>query len=286
MIKKNIIKELISQKFYYNAGEDKLIIYTENKGKAGVYKWTNKMNNNSYVGSSKNLRRRLSDYYSFSRLKTVLKRGRSLISDAILKYDISNFSLDILEYCEPNMLTIKEQYYIDLFNPKYNLCKKANSPLGVKRNTLFSINLSKAKRGKKIYKTKINENKVIKFVNVNTKTKIFLRNIGISVKVFDPSNNLIKEFSSMSDAAKFFNVHPSTISRIYKRGKSYDGLTYEFNIKDNKVGIYDKDHKLINIMDNAKKISLFYNIPKSTLYDYIKSGKLYKNQYYLKKINK
>lgn len=41
---------------YDNADIHKLQIVKENKGKSGVYKWTNKMNGNYYVGSSSNLR--------------------------------------------------------------------------------------------------------------------------------------------------------------------------------------------------------------------------------------
>lgn len=67
---------------------------------------------------------------------------------------------------------------------------------------------------------------------------------------------------------------------IFKTGKSYDGLTYEFNIKDNRIWICNSDHKLINILNNAKETGLYYNIARSTLSDYIKSGKLYKNKYY------
>jgi hypothetical protein len=70
---------------------------------------------------------------------------------------------------------------------------------------------------------------------------------------------------------------------IFKTGKSFDGLTYKFKVKENKTWVYDINHKLIEIFDNAKKASIYFNIPSSTLYDYIKSGKLYKNKYYFYK---
>jgi len=34
-----------------------------------------------------------------------------------LKYGYLSFSLDILEYCEPNLLINRKQYYIDLMEP-------------------------------------------------------------------------------------------------------------------------------------------------------------------------
>lgn len=55
-----------------------------------------------------------------------------IISKAILKYGYSNFKLEILEYCDvPNVIE-REQYYLDLLNPEYNILKTAGSTLGYK----------------------------------------------------------------------------------------------------------------------------------------------------------
>lgn len=52
------------------------------------------------------------------------------INKAQLKYGYSGFSLLILEYCEPEVCTDREQYYIDLYKPEYNILKFAGSRLG------------------------------------------------------------------------------------------------------------------------------------------------------------
>lgn len=66
------------------------------------------------------------------------------IYKAILKYGYKNFSLYILEYCESNVLIKKEQYYIDLLKPDYNILKIAGYSLGFKHSkatiTQMSIN--------------------------------------------------------------------------------------------------------------------------------------------------
>jgi excinuclease UvrABC nuclease subunit len=36
----------------------------ENKGKAGIYRWTNLINGKTYVGSAADLSKRLAHYYS------------------------------------------------------------------------------------------------------------------------------------------------------------------------------------------------------------------------------
>lgn len=42
------------------------------------------------------------------------------------------FFLEILEYCEVSKCLKREQYYMDLFKPEYNLLKTAGSLLGYK----------------------------------------------------------------------------------------------------------------------------------------------------------
>jgi len=46
-----------------------------------------------------------------------------MIYKALLKYGYSKFSLEILEYCDPKDLTKREQYYLDLLKPNYNILK-------------------------------------------------------------------------------------------------------------------------------------------------------------------
>jgi group I intron endonuclease len=40
--------------------------------------------------------------------------------------------LEILEYCTKENAISREQYYLDLLNPEYNILKTAGSPLGLK----------------------------------------------------------------------------------------------------------------------------------------------------------
>lgn len=55
-----------------------------------------------------------------------------LIHKALLKYGYSGFKLEILEYCSKADLLNREQYYLDLLKPEYNIYKQAGSPLGYK----------------------------------------------------------------------------------------------------------------------------------------------------------
>ena len=61
-----------------------------------------------------------------------LQKKNMIIHKAILKYGNSKFKLDILEYCAPEDCIKREQYYLDLLKPKYNILKIAGSSLGHK----------------------------------------------------------------------------------------------------------------------------------------------------------
>lgn len=104
---------------YINVDLDKSFIYEENINKSGVYRLVNNINGKSHVGSSISLTNSFSIYYSLDALKKV--KGSIIIYRALLKYGHENFSLDILEYCESSMLIEREQYYIDLLKPEYNI---------------------------------------------------------------------------------------------------------------------------------------------------------------------
>jgi group I intron endonuclease len=112
---------------YSNADKDKFIIYKENKNKSGIYCWNNLITGKSYIGASISLRNRFGHYYSLIFLKKKIEKGSSIIYNSLLKYGHSNFSLDILEYCEPNVLMKREQYYIDVLKPAYNILKTTGS---------------------------------------------------------------------------------------------------------------------------------------------------------------
>ena len=56
------------------------------------------------------------------------------IYKALIKYGHSNFTLEILEYCDKSEVISREQYYIDLLKPEYNILPTAGSLLGFKHS--------------------------------------------------------------------------------------------------------------------------------------------------------
>ena len=100
-------------KTYSNAEADKAKILQENQNfAAGIYCFTNLIKAKQYVGSGKDLSKRLAFYFSEAQMNYVLKRSQSQIYSAILKHGLANFSLSILEYCEVEMCREREGYFI------------------------------------------------------------------------------------------------------------------------------------------------------------------------------
>ncbi len=61
----------------------------------------NNLTNDLYVGSSLNLTKRMSSHFYYAsteKMKTILAR-------AMRKYELHNFSLAILEFCEKDLIT-------------------------------------------------------------------------------------------------------------------------------------------------------------------------------------
>jgi group I intron endonuclease len=58
-------------------------------------------------------------------MELYLQKRKSYIFSAIIKYGYSNFTLEIIEYCDKLKVIEREQFYIDLLRPKYNLLQVA-----------------------------------------------------------------------------------------------------------------------------------------------------------------
>lgn len=97
---------------------------------AGIYRITNEMNGKCYVGSALNPCRRQQGHLS------TLKRGdhhNRHLQAAWNLYGGENFTFAVLEsVSDPGSLIEREQYYLDLLSPEYNLSPTAGSALGVK----------------------------------------------------------------------------------------------------------------------------------------------------------
>jgi len=120
-------------------------ILSDNKGKSGIYRWVNTLTGDFYIGSSVNIRFRIQKYFNFNYLKN--HKEKMIICNALLKYGYSNFCLEILEYCDKKDVISREQHYLDLLNPKYNILRTAGNLYGYKHSLEIKKVMSIAKLG-------------------------------------------------------------------------------------------------------------------------------------------
>ena len=150
-----------------------------------------------------------------------------LINKAFLKYGYSKFKLEIIEYCDKSNLLNREQYYIDLLNPEYNILKIAGSAIGYKHTKEAIEKIRKAGLGRSRDKeTKKKISATLKtFFSENEKARGTMAKIGAlngkKVKIQDLSNNSITEYTSYSKAAIALNTSQTTISNYVKNGKPF-----------------------------------------------------------------
>lgn len=85
----------------------------------GIYKITNKITNQSYIGKSVNIKRRFMEH------KTPKASGNNKLHNDMQLLGIDNFEFEIIEECRAEELKEKELYYIKLEQPFYNYIGKA-----------------------------------------------------------------------------------------------------------------------------------------------------------------
>lgn len=90
--------------------------------RTGIYKIYNKVNGKAYVGLSVNIDKRWADHIYKANNPNSKEYDKHLYR-AMRKYGLENFSFEILELCDKELLETKEIYYINelnTFNNGYN----------------------------------------------------------------------------------------------------------------------------------------------------------------------
>jgi group I intron endonuclease len=107
---------------------------------SGIYLIKNIINEYKYVGSAVNIRKRRNRHLSDLRKN---KHHSKYLQRAWNKYGEENFIFEVIEeVIDKSSLTEREQYYLDILNPEYNLEKTAYSSLGIKRSKEYIKKLS------------------------------------------------------------------------------------------------------------------------------------------------
>lgn len=228
---------------YSDPFEIRSLIYKENKNKAGVYRWVNLITGDTYIGSSANLANRLADYFSSSFLTREVKKTKSIIYASLLKNGYKNFKLEILEYCDITEVIAREQYYLDLYKPVYNILKIAGSNLGYKHT---KETLAKFKQ------RKFSEETLEKLRNhLASLNPLLNEKKRIEVLIYDFYNDKDTLYLSIVEAAKAIETDTKT---IWVKSNINDDKIIPFRgryvITKLSEGLTKQDH--INRVESAK----------------------------------
>lgn len=183
-----------------------------------MYRWINNTNGKSFVGSSVDLSKRLYRYYSLAHIINGAKNSR--IYRALIKYGYGCFGVEILEFCTKENVLEREQYYIDLLKPEYNILLKAGSPLGYKHTESAK---EKMRGRRKLGQERLEQIRA-NIALINIKRAIF-------VQVLDQETGTEFEFESIRERARQMEWNARTVKKYLDSGIPFKGRYIIFSKK-------------------------------------------------------
>lgn len=112
---------------------------------SGIYKITNTVTGDFYIGSSVNLYNRIKKH-RYSLIGNY--HTNSHLQNSWNKHGTDCFEFSILEYCDKELLLEREQSYINTQKPSYNICPIAGNSLGFKHSEESKQKISQAQKGR------------------------------------------------------------------------------------------------------------------------------------------
>ena len=173
---------------------------------SGVYKITNTITGDFYVGSSKNVKRRWAEHKKPSVWK---KYPNSTMYLDMQKYGTDKFVFQVIEEAEIGQLKVAEQYFIETLKPTYNQMNAKG--LNIERYKDYQKS-DKRKKYQKEYHRKYDkeyQNQLCSYNGENLTLKalrIRFQKAGIEHPTKEAKKYIIKEESNK--AIEFYDIYP------------------------------------------------------------------------------
>lgn len=222
--------------------------------KSGIYQILNNVNGKTYIGQTINFHKRKTRHLWSLKNNS---HDNYHLQRAYNKYGLDNFIFFELIKCPNEELDKTEQYLVDFYQPKYNICKDiVTSCLGIKRLQKTKDKISNSHKGKKlslehreslsrahlglkqspetiekrmlkVRGRKLTEEQLIKKRLMSTSCK------PIS-KICPKTNIILEEYTSITEAAKLNNLHIEAVGNCV-RGKTLTSGGFFWQFKENKL---------------------------------------------------
>lgn len=229
---------------------------------SGVYRIKNLLNNDVYIGST------TEKFKKRWRLHTSMLNNQRhhspILQRAWNKYGGGNFIFEIVELCPRNLCLNREQYYLDLLHPKYNICKVAGSPYGrivsEKTKKLLSKKLS-GKNNPFYGKTHTLESRNLMSKNIKGKTKGLL--VGEKNPMYKKDHSVVNK-RKMSDASNhFWNSEEGKLMKEKRKIEKLGKPNPYFTARGTKHPKFNpKIYTFLNVITDEKFLGTTYDFRK------------------------
>jgi len=195
---------------------------------SGIYCIINISNNKRYIGSSKNLYQRLLKHRSLLRGN---KHDNRYLQNAWNKHKEDLFEFFIIEFCNEDILELREQFFINTLKPEYNIT------LIVERNILSKESrlLQSATRKKRIASGEI---------------KLY----GKEIFKYDLRGNFVRGYENIKKACEDTGIHQSTMCRFLNGTTKKAGEHLWSLFKEDKLTPYVKSTAQLDSARNPVQV--------------------------------
>lgn len=198
--------------------------------KSGIYIITNLLNNKHYIGSSKDLKKRLRDHRN-SLIKN--KHENKRLQHSFNKYGIDVFTFEVLEYHTVEYMVSMEQYWMNMLNTPnrkfgFNIrpvaqggkgfSKEEHPQYGTHRSLETKEKLRKAHTDKKRKEQQKRNSAIGHYKPI--------------LQIDKDTDKVVREFESVKAATEFFNGGQGTITKVLKNPK-YTAYGFKWKYKLN-----------------------------------------------------
>lgn len=196
----------------------------------GIYKITNTLNGKCYIGQSIDIQRRWEEHLYRSSNCIFLKY-------ALYKYGASNFTFEVIEECEPEMLNEREMYWIKYYNSfgddGYNLTAGGSGTLKYNLEVVYEdylVTQSIEKTAKNIGCHKNTVRRILREYGINLHEQSDAKPIE---QIDTQTLKVIKQYTSIQEAADEMGVeHAAIRMALIGKHKTSAGYYWRFAGED------------------------------------------------------